>query len=310
MARLVFRILGLIVLVAGIWAVAPRGSDATAWGAFCVAGAAIPVVLARWRRPLLRGVVWVVDRSVLGILRTTAMACGGRLRSVRSVRARVGGALCARMRPGSSCRSSTKRKPRLAPGRRRICHLLCDPRVVRARRDGGRCPCPHPRLGSLAGPAVRLLDREVVRMGIARTVRPGAARRHGRPRGYGGAGSASATPTRDSRLRVHVRSHRPTIQFVLGLVTAPLWAFGLAYSVDGLRWIVNMPRADALVTIYRCRMVARYSRPVDVGSSRQGRPAVRSRDPKDVARLSVGAGKSVHRHLNAGKARRAAAMRR
>ena len=47
LARLVFGILGLMVVVAGIWALAPRGSDATAWGAFCVAGAALPVALVQ-----------------------------------------------------------------------------------------------------------------------------------------------------------------------------------------------------------------------------------------------------------------------
>ena len=63
LARLVFGIFALIVLVAGIWAFAPRGNDATAWGAFCLAGAAIPVVLVHGCSPFLRGVVWAVDRS-------------------------------------------------------------------------------------------------------------------------------------------------------------------------------------------------------------------------------------------------------
>ena len=42
-----------------------------------------------------------------------------------------------------------------------------------------------------------------------------------------------------------------------GFVTAPLWAFGIAYSLDGVRWIVNMPRADSSRTDARPTVVGR-----------------------------------------------------
>ena len=132
LARLLFGMLGVTVLLAGIWALAPRGICHSLGGVQprrCSHTSRVGACLG----PVRRGVVWVVDRSIAGALRTTAMDCGGYLRRAGRVRARAGGTVRARMRSGSSGRSSTKRKPRLVRGRRRVSHLLCDPRAVRAR---------------------------------------------------------------------------------------------------------------------------------------------------------------------------------
>jgi hypothetical protein len=56
-----------------------------------------------------------------------------------------------------------------------------------------------------------------------------------------------------------------------GLVTAPLWAFGVAYSVEGVRWVLNVPTADCGPMRVGTELTARGAPPsaVDVVSSHQ-----------------------------------------
>ena len=64
--------------------------------------------------------------------------------------------------------------------------------------------------------------------------------------------AATAAPAAPVQLRLGILAYVFTFAIIgqpfnsyWGLVTAPLWAFGIAFSMDGVRWIVNMPRADA-----------------------------------------------------------------
>ena len=245
LARLVFGILGLMVLVAGIWALAPRGSDAKAWGTFCLAGAAIPVVLVDGS--VLFSEAWcglLIGLSLAFYARQrwlVAAGCGVLAVFVRELAAPyvlVCGlaALVARRQKESlvwllggvayviyyAIHASSARAA-MEPGA--LAHI--DGWI---RWQGLAFVFSTAKWYAWASLAPRVLSPLVVTGGLA----------------------ATAAPAAPVQLRLGILAYVATFAIIgqpfnvyWGWVTAPLWAFGLAYSVDGLRWIVNVPRADS-----------------------------------------------------------------
>ena len=244
LARLVFGILGLIVLVAGIWALAPRGSDATAWGAFCLAGAAMPVVLSH-------GFVFFSE-AWCGLLIGLSLAFYARQRWLVAA---VCGVLAVFVRE-------------LAAPYVLVCGLAA--LVARRRKEslvwllGGVAYVIYYAIhassahAAMEAGALAHTDGWVRWQGLAFVFSTAEwyawallAPRVLVPLVVTGGLAATAAPAAPVQLRLGILAYVSTFAIIgqpfnsyWGLVTAPLWAFGLAYSVDGVRWILNMPRTD------------------------------------------------------------------
>jgi hypothetical protein len=244
-ARLVFGILGLIVLVAGFWALAPRGSDATAWGAFCLAGAAIPVALVQ--RSVFFSEAWC------GLLIGLSLAFYARQRWVGAA---VCGVFAVFVRElavpyvlvcGLAALIARRRTESLVwvlGGLAYVIYYAIHASSAHAAMEAGDLAHIHgwvrwqgltfvfstAKWYAWALLAPRVLVPLVVTGGLA----------------------ATAAPAAPVQLRLGILAYLSTFAIIgqpfnsyWGLVTTPLWAFGMAYSVDGVRWIVNMPRAGA-----------------------------------------------------------------
>jgi len=257
MARAVMGIFALVVLVAGSWALAPRGSDATAWGAFCLIGATIPVVSAD-------GAV-LFSEAWCGLLIGLSLAFYTRQRWLVAA---CCGVFALFMRE-------------LAAPYVLVCGLLA---LVARRRNES--------LVWLLGGFAYVIYYGIHALSAHAAMQAGAlAHAHGWVRWLGlpfvfstagwyawtllappilvplvvtGGLAAIAAPTAPVQLRLGILAYVITFAIIgqpfnsyWGLVTAPLWAFGIAYSMDGVRWVVNMPRADCARPLARSTVVGR-----------------------------------------------------
>jgi len=245
LARLVFGILGLMVLVAGIWALAPRGSHVTAWGAFSLAGATMPIMLAH--ASVFFSEAWC------GLLIGLSLALYARQRWVGAA---VCGVLAVFVRElaapyvlvcGLTALLGRRRKESLVwllGGVAYVIYYAIHASSAHAAIEAGALAHTHSwvRWQGLAfvfstakwygwatlAPAV--LAPLVVTAGLA------------------------ATAARSTTVQLRLGIVAYVFMFAIigqpfnsywGLVTAPLWAFGIAYSLDGVRWIANLPRTDS-----------------------------------------------------------------
>ena len=256
LARLVFGMLAIAVLVSGISALASRGSDATAWGAFCVAGATLPVMLVPGL--VLFSEAWcglLIGLSLAFYARQRWLVAAGLAVFALFVRELAGPYVLV---CGMSALVARRRKESLVwllGGVAYAIYYAIHAAFAHAAMEAGALAHVQGWVRWQGLPFVfsttecyawamlapRILVPLVVAGGLAAT-------------------AASSAPI---QLRLGIPAYvsafavigQPFNQY-WGLVTAPLWAFGVAYSVEGVRWVLNVPRAD------RGRMRVRVS--VDV----------------------------------------------
>jgi hypothetical protein len=252
MARLVFTTLGLMLIVVGIWALAPRGKYATIWGAVCVArAAALPV---GWPHLLVFAPeAWcglLVGVSVAFYARQrwlVAAACGVLAVFVREL------AVPYVVVCGLAALTAGRRKEGLVWLLGGIAYVIYFAFLVSSARAA-----MEPGAFAHAQGWVRLQGLPFVFA---------TARCYGWtfltspvlvPLVVGGGLAAAAAPTAPVHLRGGILVYVATFAIVgqpfnayWGWVTAPLWAFGLAHSVDGLRSLVRMPGGDPVRTDLR-----------------------------------------------------------
>jgi hypothetical protein len=244
LARLVFGILGLVVLAAAISALAPRGSDAMAWGAFCVAGATLPIVFVPGA--ILFSEAWcglLIGLSLAFYSRKqwlVATGCGILALFVRELAAPY---VLACGLTGLVARRRRESLVWLMGGVAYGIYYGIHASSAHAAMEAGALAHVQgwvrwqglPFVFSTAGwypwamLAPRILAPLVVAGGLA-------------------AAAASSAPT---QLRLGIPAYVFAFSIIgqpfnsyWGLVTAPVWAFGVVYSVDGVRWILNVPRVD------------------------------------------------------------------
>ena len=250
LARLLFGMLGLMVLVAGIWALAPRGSDATAWGAFSLAGAAIPVALAH--ASVLFSEAWcglLIGLSLVLYTRhrwIAAAICGVLAVFVREL------AVPYMLVCGLAALVARRRNESLIwflGGVAYVIYYAIHASSAHAAMEPGDLAHAHgwvrwqglPFVFSTVKfyawtlPAPRVLVPLVVTGGLAAT-------------------AARSAPV---QLRLGIIAYVSTFAIIgqpfnsyRGLVTAPLWALAVAYTVDGVRSIINMPSPTSAAEMY------------------------------------------------------------
>ena len=244
-ARLALVLLGLTVVVAGAAAFARRGRYTTAWGAFCVGGAAaLPV---GWSHLLV-----LLPEAWCGLWIGLSLAFYARRRWLMAAGC---GVLAVFVRE-------------LAVPYVLVCGLA----AVYARRR-------KESLVWLLGGVAYILYYAIHASSTYAAMKPGAfAHDHGwvcwqglpfvfstaacyawtftspflAPLVVTGGLAAAAAPAAPVQLRFAILVYACAFAIIgqpfnlyWGFVTAPLWAFGLAYSVDGLRWMVNVRKAEA-----------------------------------------------------------------
>jgi hypothetical protein len=245
LARLVLGILGLLVLVAGIWALAPRGSDATAWGAFCLVGAVVPVVLAD--AAVLLTEAWcglLIGLSLAFYARRqwlVAAGCGVFAVFVRELAAPYV-LVC-----GLAALVARRRKESLVwllGGVGYVIYYAIHALSAQAAMEAGALAHTH---GWVRWQGLPFVFSTARWYGWARLVPTVLL-----PLVVTGGLAATVAPPAPVQLRLGILAYVSTFAIIgqpfnsyWGLVSAPLWAFGLAYSVDGVRWIVNVPKADS-----------------------------------------------------------------
>ena len=262
LARLVLGILGLTVLVAGVWALGPRGSGATLWGAFCVAGAAaLPVGVSH--RFVFLPEAWcglLIGLSLVFYARQrwlVAAGCGILAVFVRELAAPYV-LLC-----GLAALVARRRKESLVwllGGVAYVIYYAIHASSARAAMEPGAIAhidgwVRWQGLAFVFSTAecyawVFLASPVLVPVLVPLVVTGGLA--------------ATAAPAAPVQLRVGILAYVATFAIIgqpfnvyWGWVTAPLWAFGLAHCVDGVRWIVDMPRADFGRAAVRATVAAR-----------------------------------------------------
>jgi hypothetical protein len=245
LARLTFVALGLALVVVGAAAFAPRGRRGTAWGAFCVAGAA--VLPAGWSQLLI-----FLPEAWCGLLIGLSLAFYARRNWLMAAGC---GILAVFVRELAA--------PYV---------LVCGVAAILARRR-------RESLLWVLGGVSYVAYYAYHAASTYAAIEPGAfAHSHGWlywqglpfvfstaacyawtftspflvPLVVAGGLAAVTAPAAPVQLRSAMLAYLCTFAVVgqpfnmyWGFATTPLWAFGLAYSVDGLRWIADMPRTDS-----------------------------------------------------------------
>jgi hypothetical protein len=245
-ASVLFAVLGFTVLIAGTWALAPRGSDARVWGLFCLAGATVPLALVHPGPVLL-------PESWCGLCIGLSVAAYSR---EKWIAAAVSGVVAVFLRE-------------LAAPYVLVCGLL----ALAARRRRESLVWMVGGVGYLVYYAIHAASAHAaMQAGDVSHVDPWV-RWQGLPfvlstaKWYGwallaprflvplvvtGGLAATVAPAAPVQLRLAIVTYAVTFSIIgqpfnsyWGLVTAPLWAFGLAYSMDGMRWIMESPQPAA-----------------------------------------------------------------
>jgi hypothetical protein len=241
-ATVLFGILGFSVLFAGIWSMAPRGGDARAWGIFCVAGATVPIVLAR-PSPVLFAEAWCglfIGLSVAAYAKQrwiVAALCGVFAMFVRELAAPYV-LLC-----GATAMVARRRQESLVwllGGAAYLVYYVVHASFAHAAMRAGDFSHAESWVQWQGLPFVLSTAKWY---GWAR-IAPAVAVPFVLTSGM----TTALAPGAPVQLRLGIVAYILTFSIVgqpfnsyWGMVTAPLWAFGLAYSLGGLRWLVNSP---------------------------------------------------------------------
>jgi hypothetical protein len=241
-ATVAFGMLSFSVLFAGIWALAPRGGDARAWGIFCLAGATVPIIFAR-PNPVLFAEAWCglfIGLSVAAYARQrwiVAAICGVFAMFVRELAAPYV-LLC-----GVLAMVARRRQESLVwilGGAAYLVYYVVHASFAHAAMRAGDLSHAESWIQWQGLPFILSTAKWY---GWAR-IAPGIAV----PLLLTGGMATVLATGAPVQLRLGIVAYILTFSIIgqpfnsyWGMVTAPLWGFGLAYSLDAVQWLLNSP---------------------------------------------------------------------